>query len=143
VIQNVLGRTRFRLTGGALSGEAWYLRLDEEMKREHREIGRELLVLFEKFLSSEEPRGESLENARRIGRRYERMGRRANLSLVETTRAYLMFRQLLSETVYDMLAATGSQGPIDMNLIHHRTVILSNEVLLAMIEEHERDSTDG
>lgn len=140
VIQSVLGRTRFRLTEGALADEGWYGRLDEEAKEEHRAIGRELLVLFETFLSYEEPRDEVLVEARRIGRRYERMGRRAGLSLVETTRAYLLFRRLLSQTVYDMMAAT--QGVMDTTLIHHRVAVLSDEILLAIIEAYERETSD-
>jgi len=68
------------------------------------------LILFRKFRHFEK---ESLEEAREIGRSYEEIGRANNLSLAETVRAYLFFREFLFQSIYDMIEASGNGSPTD------------------------------
>jgi hypothetical protein len=57
--------------------------------------------------------------------------------LEETTRAYLYFRDFLSQTVYDMAETVGTQGAIHWGQIHQKIVTVTNDVLLAMVAVHE------
>ena len=136
VIQNVMGRARLELHGGKLDLESWYQQLSDAAKRQHGEIGRHLLNLVIHYLSDEDD-ADLLADLHQIGREYEQLGREHGLSLAQTTRAYLFFREILSDSVYDIIAASGSQSPTDWGDIRRQIVFITNEILLALVEAHE------
>ena len=136
VIQNMLGRARLELHGGKLDLADWYQQLSQEAKRQHGEIGRWLLTLVIRYLSDEGDE-DVLAELRQVGRDYEQLGREHGLTLTQTTRAYLFFHEFLSESLYDMITAVGSQSPTDWGDIRHQIVFVTNEILLALIEAHE------
>lgn len=138
VVQNMLGRARLELTEGAFNDESWYQLLDDQAKKELREIGRRLLQLVVAYLTEPAQEARLLAQARQIGCDYQALGHRQGLSLVETTRAYLHFREFLSQTIYDMLEAAGTQGPTDWGELRRRIVLLTNDMLLALINAHEQ-----
>ncbi len=137
VVQNMVGRARLELTDGALNDEAWYQRLDEPARQQLRQLGHRLLHLFTQFLTLETERQTVRAEAKTIGHDYERLGRQSGLSLEETTRAYLYFREFLSQTVYDMAETMGTQGPIHWGQIHNKIITITNDVLLALIAARE------
>jgi excisionase family DNA binding protein len=137
VVQNMVGRARLALSDGALNDAGWYQRLDEQARQELRQLGHQLLQLVLRFLAQEMPPPTIQAEARAIGQNYERLGRQSGLSLEETTRAYLYFRDFLSQTVYDMAETVGTQGAIHWGQIHHKIVTVTNDVLLAMVAVHE------
>ena len=136
VIQNMMGRARLQMHSGKLSLEDWYQQLSENAKRQHGEIGRQLLTLVTHYLSDENDE-DGLADLRQIGRDYEQLGREHGLTLAQTTRAYLFFREILTESIYDMIAASGSQSPTDWGDIRRQIIFITNEILLALIEAHE------
>lgn len=138
VVQNMLGRARLELTEGAFNDESWYQLLDESAKKELREIGRRLLQLVVAYLTEPAQEARLLRQAQQIGRDYQALGQQQGLSLVETTRAYLHFREFLSQTIYDMLMAAGTQGPTDWGELRRRIILLTNDILLALIDAHEQ-----
>ena len=93
IMQNTLGQARLKLTEGNLAGQEWYQQLDEKLRAVHQQSGRHLLQLIMRYISANGRDDEALEEARRIGRNYEEMGRANGLSLAETIRAYLFFRE--------------------------------------------------
>ena len=137
VVQNMVGRARLELSDGALNDEAWYQRLDESARQQLRQIGHQLLHLFQQYLTQKAGLSAARAEARNIGRDYERLGRENGLSLMETTRAYLYFREFLSQTVYDMAETIGTQGPIHWGQIHQKIITITNDVLLALVAAHE------
>jgi excisionase family DNA binding protein len=138
VVQNMLGRARLELTEGAFNDESWYQLLDEQAKKELREIGRRLLHLVVAYLTEPAQEAKLLQQAQQIGRDYQALGQQQGLSLVETTRAYLHFREFLSQTIYDMLEAAGTQGPTDWGELRRRIILLTNDILLALIDAYEQ-----
>ncbi len=136
IMQNTLGQARFKLAEGSLTDQGWYQQVDEKMKVAHQQSGRRLLQLIMRYTSSNGRDKEALEEARQIGRSYEEMGRANDLSLAETVRAFLFFREFLSQTIYDMTEASGSGSPTDWGQIRQLAGIFTNEVLLALIENH-------
>lgn len=138
IIQNALGRTRLELTEGILDQETWYALLNESAKQELREIGRRLLTLFSDTLSQLPAPSGWQAQAQTIGADYYHLGQKSGLSLAETTRAYLFFRECLTTTVTQMALATGPQSPTDWEQLHRQIIDLANEVLLALITEHEK-----
>jgi len=137
VVQNMVGRARIELSEGALNDESWYQRLDDTARQQLRQIGHRLLQIFIQFLTEDVQPQLIHDEAKAIGTDYERMGRQNGLSLQETTRAYLYFREFLSQTVYDMAETVGTQGPIHWGQIHQKIITITNDVLLAMIAAYE------
>ena len=138
IMQNALGRARLQLTEGRLEAESWYQRLDAATRREQQATGRRLLQLVTRYLSDDTPDDALLAELQQLGRQYERMGRENGLTLVETVRAYLFFREFLFETLYEMAQATGGQGPTDWGHMHTAMSAFTNELLLALIQAHEQ-----
>ena len=137
----MMGRARLEMHGGQLSREVWYQQLSESAKRQHGEIGRRLLHLVIRYLSDEGD-DDMLADLRQIGRDYEQLGRAHGLTLSQTTRAYLYFREILSESVYDMNATSGTQSVTDWGDIRRQIVFITNEILLALIKAHETVISD-
>jgi excisionase family DNA binding protein len=136
IMQNTLGQARFKLAEGNLIGQEWYQQVDEKMRAAHQQSGRHLLQLIMRYTSSNGRDEKALEEAREIGRSYEEMGRNSGLSLVDTVRAYLFFREFLFQTIYDMTEASGSGSPTDWGQIRLLAGNFTNEVLLALVDAH-------
>ncbi len=135
VIQNALGKTRLELAEGGLDAQAWYRHLTAAERQQLAGLGRRLLQTTQRFLADQG--NEVPAAATALGEEYERLGRASGLSLAETVRAYLYFREFLFRTLYDMVEATGVQGPTDWGDMHQRVTRLSNEILLALIAARE------
>ena len=133
LIQTMLGKARLELMGGGLTQEAWYGRLSAEAKQKHGEIGHRLLNITIQYLSGQLTDKDLHEKTKAIGQDYERLGREAGLSLTESIRAYLYFREFLSQTIYDMAQATGAQSPTDWSELRQQVIFLTNELLLAIV----------
>ncbi len=136
IMQNTLGQARLKLTEGNLAGQEWYQQLDEKLRTAHQQNGRHLLQLIMRYIAADGRDEAALEEARQIGRNYEEMGRANGLSLTETIRAYLFFREFLFQTIYDMTEASGSSSPTDWGQIRQHAGNFTNEVLLALVEAH-------
>lgn len=135
IMQNALGRARLELTGDGMDGQDWYERLDESTRHEQRSTGRELLQLMNRYLSGD---SNALEQAQQMAGDYATMGLSHGLSLSETVRAYLFFRQFLFQALYDMVQAAGGQGPTDWGKMHEQVTTFTNELLIALIEAFEQ-----
>lgn len=137
VIQNMLGRARMEMHSGKLGSEDWYQQLSEAAKHQHSEIGRQLLLFVIRYLTSTEDE-DLITDLRQIGHNYEQLGRENGLPLSQTIRAYLFFREILSEAIYDMIATSGTHSPTDWGDIRRRIEWVTNEILIALIEAHEQ-----
>lgn len=135
LVENVLGRTRLQLAEGRLNEAGWYQRFDDGRRRELRETGRNQLRLLLRYLGDD---GDSvLPETRAVGQAYERLGREAGLSLSETVRVFLYFRDFLYDSVIDVYQASGQRAAREWASMHRRTALFTNAVLLALIEAHE------
>jgi excisionase family DNA binding protein len=137
IIQSMLGRTRLEMAEGALHNSAWYRSLSDNARQQHRDLGHQLLHLVVAHISTKLADEEVMATAQQIGQDYALLGCANGLSLVETTRAYLFFRESLSQTIYDMIETSGAQSPTDWRRIRQQIVCLTNEVLLALIGAYE------
>jgi excisionase family DNA binding protein len=135
IVENVLGRTRMQMAEGRLSETSWYQHFDDARRRELREAGRVQLHLLLRFLGDD---GEPVLNeAQAAGRAYARLGREAGLSLTETVRVFLYFRDFLYDSVIDVYQASGQRAAREWANMHRRIVVFTNAVLLALIEARE------
>jgi len=135
IVENVLGRTRLQMAEGRLSETAWYQRFDDRRRRELRETGRNQLRLLVRYLGED---GDSvLPELQDVGQAYARLGHEAGLSLAETVRVFLYFRDFLYDSVIDVYQASGQRAAREWASMHRRTALFTNTVLLALIEAHE------
>jgi len=135
IVENALGRTRMQMAEGRLSETDWYQRFDEPRRRELRETGRSQLRLLLRYLGDEAD--SVLPETQGVGQAYERLGRESGLSLAETVRVFLYFRDFLYDSVIDVYQASGQRAAREWASIHRRTAQFTNAVLLALIEAHE------
>ena len=135
IVDTVLGRTRMQMAEGRLSETSWYQRFDELRRRELSETGRNQLRLLLRYLGDEADA--VLPELKSVGQAYERLGREAGLSLAETVRVFLYFRDFLYDSVIDVYQASGQRAAREWASMHRRTALFTNAVLLALIEAHE------
>jgi excisionase family DNA binding protein len=138
VVQSALGRTRLDLTEGQLARLAWYNKLNEPARLALRETGQRLLNLLKKYLMDED-RENVLVDARRLGVDYYRLGKASKLSLTENVKAFLHFRDHLTESAVQMVEAAGSGQTHSLTQLHSLTAQFTNEILIALISAAESD----
>ncbi len=94
-LRDVLKRIRFKIGENQLELEEWYQKLDDDARLKYRLSGKSLMQSLASYLSSE---GEdAIAEARSLGYEYASRGRRYDLTLIDATRAFLFFRNLLIE----------------------------------------------
>lgn len=138
IVQSALGRTRMDLTDGQLGRLAWYNKMSEPARLAHRETGQRLLALLKKYLMDED-RESVLGDARRLGVDYYRLGKASKLSLTENVKAFLHFRDHLTESVVQMVEAAGSGQTHSLTQLNSLTGHFTNEILIALISAAEAD----
>jgi excisionase family DNA binding protein len=138
LVQSPLGRSRLEVSGGKLSEQEWYQRLDETASAEHREMGRKLLSLFMQYLTQPSDRATILDEARSLGRTFGERSLVNQLTLTEAASAFLYFQDFLVDGVTKMSKTGGQTLNIDLlgscQQINHFT----NEILIAMLQIYER-----
>ena len=137
LVQSALGRTRLEVTGGKLSEQGWYQRLDETDKAEHRELGRKLLTMVTQYLTEPPERQAILEEARALGRSYGERSMVNKLTLTEAVRAFLFFHDFLSDGVLQMSETVGQNVNVDLITTYQQINVFTDEVMLAMLEVYE------
>lgn len=138
VVQSALGRTRLDQTEGQLARLPWYNKMNESARLAHREMGQRLLTLLKKYLMDED-RESVLGDARRLGVDYYRLGKASKLSLTENVKAFLHFRDHLTESVVQMVEAAGAGQTHSLTQLQSLTSHFSNEILVALIAASEAD----
>lgn len=131
VVQATLGRARMEIGTGNLATQAWYTELSDAARREHREIGRELLALLQRYLAEPTERASILDGARVLGERYYALGDSSGLPLTDSLRAFLYFRDFLFETVVEMMDADEQQE--NWREVYQLTSRFTNEMLVALV----------
>lgn len=101
-IQSAVGQIRMQIADGRLEAEAWYIKLDEQARKQYRMSGMMLVRGLMAYMSAEAAQNES--EAYSLGYEYASRARRYGLNTVDATRAFLFFRNILLEsmlTAYD------------------------------------------
>jgi hypothetical protein len=94
--------------------------------------------LLKKYLGDDD-REATLVEARRLGLDYYRLGKVSKLSLVENVRAFLYFRDHLTESVVQMVEAAGATPTHSFSELQHLTAHFTNEILIALIAAAETE----
>lgn len=134
VVQNALGRTRFRISEGRLEAESWYSKLDQEAKDQYRQGGRKMLRGLNTFLVTDEHTGKA--EARALGIEYASIGRRCGLSGPEAIRAFLFFRNNLLESLIAVYESSAINSPHAWGDMLRKINEFADQVLLALVDRY-------
>ena len=132
LLESAIGRARLQVAEGRLATQSWHGRLDEGARTALRDMGRRLMRQLVAYLGPEPEL--ALAEGRLIGREYASMGRSARLSLGETARAFLFFRDLIAESVYEVYEMAGVRTSHAWGEMNRKVATFTNEVLLALLE---------
>jgi hypothetical protein len=145
MVQSALGRARLDVSEGALARQPWYAKLSDSARASYRETSQRLITLLKKYLAATD-REPILTEARRLGIDYYRLGKASRLSLSESARAFLYFREFLAESAVQIVETAGPRLPLSgaspashqsLAELYHLTSLFTNEILIAMIVAHE------
>lgn len=115
----------------------WMKAIDEQdLRGEYRQMGHHLMGLLLQYLAADEPDGEFLSEARRIGRRYGAYGVRAGLSLTHILEATLFFRDILIESSLQVPTTTYVEPDASLRILRRVNRII-NTIQLAVSEYYE------
>jgi excisionase family DNA binding protein len=132
--------TRYEMDSKDLSEAAWRTAFDEAERASRRASGRRLVGLAIQFTSRSTGREEVLGEGRRIGRQYGRDAAERGLSLVDTTRAFLFFREALIRSARPGLSKQGQYDAEDVR-IHRSLREFLDQVFFAAMAAYEEGLT--
>lgn len=138
MMQSALGRARMEIGDGQLEGKPWYEQLDEQARKTHSVLGRRLLELMARYLAEPDNCAALLEEVRALGAEYAALSLSRNLSLSDSVRAFLFFRDLLAETTIQLTETLSPHAPLDCGLRVRQVNHMTDELLLAIIEAYEQ-----
>jgi hypothetical protein len=132
--------TRQEMESRASAETPWRIAFDEAERAARRVSGRRLVGLAILFTSRSTGREAILEEGRRIGREYGRDAAERGLSLVDTTRAFLFFREALIRSARPGLSRRGQYDAEDVHIHRSLREFLDQVFFAAMAtyEEHLR-----
>jgi len=140
MLQSALGRARLEVGDGQLREFAWYDQFNEETRQAHRQLGRRLLEALTTYLTSPESRDLVVEQVRAMGAEYARLSIDHGISLSDSVRAFLFFRDLLTESMIQMAEVLSLRTPNDWGSRLRDVNTITDELLLALIEEYQSPS---
>ncbi len=135
VMQRALETTRARLVHARV-GAPWYERFDEATRRRKRQEGQQLFALAMQYVVKPEERPQILERARMLGYTYGIDSVRFGISLVDTLKAIMFFRQALIDTLEANGSVTLGQSATDFR-IAQEVDLFTQEVMYATAEGFE------
>jgi len=133
----LVSQTRRELSERDIAEKSWRTAFDRTERAARRESGRRLLGLAIQFTSRSTGREAILEEARYIGQEYGRDAAERGLSLVDTTRAFLFFRETLIRAARPGLSNRGQYDAEDIH-IHRSLREFLDEVFFAAMAVYER-----
>ncbi len=134
-LRDVLKHIRFRIEKNAIEAEIWYQKLDSEARLKYKMSGKSLMQSLARYLSEE---GEqAIAEAHSLGYEYASRGRRYNLSLIEATRAFLFFRNILLEAMIAVYLEAQVSDTESWNEMLSKIHAFTDQTLLSLIETYE------
>jgi excisionase family DNA binding protein len=140
MLQSALGRARLEVGDGQLEEFAWYDQFNETTRQAHRQLGRRLLEALTTYLFTPESRDGIVEEIRAMGAEYACLSIDHAISLPDSVRAFLFFRDLLTESMIQMAELLSLRTPRDWSSRLREVNTITDELLLALIVEYQEHS---
>jgi excisionase family DNA binding protein len=130
-------RTRREMQSRVSAETPWRIAFDEAERAARRTSGRRLVGLAIQYTSRSTGREAILDEGRRMGREYGRDAAERGLSLVDTTRAFLFFREALIRSARPGLSTRGQYDAEDVH-IHRSLREFLDQVFFAAMAAYEQ-----
>jgi len=114
----------------------WLVQADQDYREQHRMLGRKLMGLTLQYISGNGGSEHLLEEARKIGREYGRIGRLRNMPLTAALEASMFFRDRLIEVALELPDSTHIRPDENIRLMNRINTLL-NAVHLAVAAMYE------
>lgn len=137
MLQSALGRARLEISSGQLKGQPWYDQLDEQARKTHRALGRRLLETLTRYLADPNNHEAMMKDVRELGAEYAQLSHEQKLGLLDAVRAFLFFRDLLTDSVIQLAEALSLRTPLDWGDRLRQVNHMTDELLLVLIEQYE------
>ncbi|MCA9917963.1 MAG: helix-turn-helix domain-containing protein [Anaerolineales bacterium] len=136
-VEKALVQTRQEIS--AHKSEGWLTQYDDQVREQHRLLGRRLMGLTLQYISDPETNGTLLNEARGIGEEYGRLSLQANLPLTEALQITLRFRDMLVDTAFQLPSTASIKPEANLRLMRRINELL-NVVQLAIAKMYEQPS---
>src|SRR5450759_1011205 len=136
LIQSVLGRVRFAFTDGTLNTLPWYQHFNEAAREAYRRLGRRVLELLLRAVTKNDLADELRQEAIQLGNEDGSITCTSHVPVADAVRAFLYFRNIVDESVLQLVEVRGSRDHQDIPWAESLRQIqaLTNEILPALIE---------
>ncbi len=135
--EKALTQTRQEIS--AHKSEGWLTQYDDQMREQHRLLGRRLMGLTLQYISDPETNGSLLQEAKGIGEAYGRLALQTNLPLTEALQITLRFRDMLVDTAFQLPNTAAIKPESNLRLMRRINELL-NVVQLAIAQVYEQQS---
>jgi excisionase family DNA binding protein len=137
LVQDVIGSTRREMVERRISHEAWYEAFDRDEDRQAmREAGQRLFGLAIQYAGRVTHYEPVMQEGCRIGGYYGQQCATYGLSLVDTMRAFLFFRESLMRATRPGLATRGQYDTEDVRM-HRQLRYFLDQVMYACLASYE------
>lgn len=141
VVQGILRTARVTIGEGALEGEEWYKKLDDESRQQYRLSGRSLVQGLVNHLYSS---GDGMEaEARSLGYEYASRGRRCGLSSVEAAHAFQFFRTMVMDSVLSAYETAAPNSPRAWTAMVRKMNSFSDLIMITLLETYDAFARSG
>ena len=135
LLHNAMGRVRMTMEQADMP---WLMRLDAETRSAHRDLGRRMLKQIGGALDPSTNTAEVIVSAQQLGADYTRLSRDHGLTLAETVRTFMFFRDTIADSFIQLVSHLESAAAPDWIAMNRRLNEFSNAVLLGLIESYQR-----
>jgi excisionase family DNA binding protein len=135
MVQKALMTTRIQISEGRLNSEAWYAKLNEEARAQYRHSSRTLLQGLLGSLVSDETNAQAEAHA--LGYEYATRGRRFGMSVADSVKAFLFFRNVLTESMLSVYEAASVRNPQAWSDMFRKVNAFTDQILAALLETYE------
>ena len=140
-LRHVLNRIRFQIKEHTLTAEGWYQKLDDDARRQYRMSSAHLMQSLANYLNTN---GENaIAEARSLGYEYASRGRRYNLDLIDATRAFLFFRNLLLEAMTSVYLDSRIADVEAWSEMLSRVHAFTDKTMLSLMETYQAFERNG
>jgi hypothetical protein len=135
---------RFAFTDGTLNTLPWYQHFNEAAREAYRRLGRRVLELLLRALTNNDLSDELRQEAIQLGNEYGSITCTSHVPVADAVRAFLYFRNIVDESVLQLVEVRGSRDHQDIPWAESLRQIqaLTNEILPALIEAALPPSVD-
>ena len=135
MVQKALKTTRLQISEGRLSSEAWYAKLNDEARAQYRQNSRALLQGLLGSLGADETSAQAEAHA--LGYEYATRGRRFGMSVADSVKAFLFFRNVLTESMLSVYEAASVRNPQAWSDMFRKVNAFNDQILTSLLETYE------